>query len=256
MNRLLKIGFICVGNWSLTDNLIKYKLDSNHKTKNVLYSYISNGEIMYIGKTTMQLTKRMYGYQNAGPSQTTNIRVNAAIKELLLKDIPVDIFILEENGLLRYGDFKINLAAGLEDVLIYEISPKWNLQGINLIPMDINSEKPELTKNPLPTTDTLIPIITTFSILLGQTYYKQGFFNVTQEYSTFLGADHSTIEIQLGKNTNSVIQGYINRTANKNETPRIMGGKELRDWIEHHFVLNATMQVDVISPVCIQLYKI
>jgi hypothetical protein len=253
MNRLLNIGFISVGHWTLNNDAIKYNLTSHHTTTNVLYSFISNGDIKYIGKTKMQLSQRMYGYQNPGPSQTTNIRVNAAIKNLLDNDQPVDIFILTDNGLLRYGDFRINLAAGLEDTLIYEINPDWNLSGRNLIPVDTESEKPELSKEPKPTA-ALIPVLTTINILLGQAYYNQGFFNVGREYSEMFGADNATIDIQLGSSGDTTIQGYINRTANKNGTPRIMGGKELRNWIKNNFKPNDTMKVDIISPIAVRLY--
>jgi hypothetical protein len=51
MNRLLNIGFISVGHWTLKDNILKYNLVSHHTTKNILYSFISNGDIKYIGKT-------------------------------------------------------------------------------------------------------------------------------------------------------------------------------------------------------------
>ncbi len=253
MNRLLNIGFVSVGNWTIKDNLIKYALTTHHTTTNVLYSFISNGDIKYIGKTKMQLLQRMYGYQNPGSSQTTNIRVNAAIKNLLDNGQPVDIFILTDNGLLRYGNFKINLAAGLEDTLIYEINPDWNLSGLNLIPIDIESEKPELSEEPKPTA-ALIPVLTTLDILLGQTYYNQGFFNIGREYSRMFGADNATIDIQLGLTSDKTIQGYINRTANNNETPRIIGGKDLSNWIKSNFKLNETMSIDVISPIAIRLH--
>src|SRR5690606_5313180 len=181
MHRLLNIGFIPVGNWELNNDQLAYNLISNHATTNVLYSFISNGEIKYIGKTIMQLSQRMYGYQNPGPTQTTNIRVNGKIKELLQKEQPVDILILIDNGLLKYGNYRINLAAGLEDTLIYEIETEWNLRGRNL-ESDLESETAELTKQPKQTNE-LIPIKTKFEILLGQTYFNQGFFNVNKEFS-------------------------------------------------------------------------
>ena len=126
MNRLLNMGFINVGNWTLNNDNIQYQLASNQKAKNVLYSFVSNGEIMYIGKTTMQLTKRMYGYQKPGTSQRTNIRVNDKIKTLLTTDQPLEILIFTDLGLHKYNDFRINLAGGLEDTLIYELNPAWN----------------------------------------------------------------------------------------------------------------------------------
>ena len=254
MNRLLNIGFISVGHWTFDNNNdIKYNLTSNHTLTNVLYCFISNGDIKYIGKTKIQLSQRMYGYQNPGLSQTTNIRVNAAIKDLLKNEQHVDIFILIDNGLLKYGDFKINLAAGLEDTLIYEINPEWNLSGRNLIPVDSASEKSELSTGSK-TITTLTPVLATINILLGQAYYNQGFFNIGKEYSEMFGANNTIIDIQLGTIGHTIIQGYINRTANINGTHRIMGGKELRNWIQNNFKPNDTMRIEIISPSTIRLY--
>jgi hypothetical protein len=33
----------------------------------VLYAFVSSGKVLYVGKTTMPLGKRMYGYQRPGP---------------------------------------------------------------------------------------------------------------------------------------------------------------------------------------------
>lgn len=253
MNRLLNIGFIPVGQWRLDINTIKYNLTSNHSTSSVLYSFVSNGEIKYIGKTTMKLSQRMYGYQNPGPSQTTNLRVNSKIRDLLENDLPVEIFILIDNGLLRYGDFRINLAAGLEDALIFEINPNWNLSGKKVIPLDLESERPELSKEPKSDVE-LIPVLTTFSVVLGLAYYNQGFFNVNNKYTELFGEDKSIIELQLGSSNGKTIHGYINRTANINGSPRIMGGKQLREWIKKNFKANDIMKVDVLAPNAIRLH--
>lgn len=252
MNRLLNIGFINVGHWTITNNILKYHLTTHQTTKNVLYSFISNGAIKYIGKTTMELTKRMYGYQNPGPSQTTNIRVNEKIKGLLQSDQPVDIFILVDNGLLKYGDFKINLAAGLEDTLIYQISPEWNFSGKNKLEVDKESDSEELIviKNKVEITN---QVTNTFEVKLGKAYYNQGFFNVSQKYSDNFGADKALIEIQLGDNSKNIIQGYINRTANNNGTPRIMGGKTLSDWIQKNYKQDDNLKVDILTNVSIRL---
>lgn len=250
----MNIGFVPVGHWTLQNNTIKYSLTSHHTTTNVLYSFISNGDVKYIGKTIMKLYKRMNGYQNPGLTQSTNIRVNAIIKSFLNQSKPVDIFILTDNGLLKYGDFRINLAAGLEDTLIYYISPEWNFAGKKLIPQDSNSERAELTKEPV-ANFTVKSALITLDISLGQAYYNQGFFNIKQEFSNLFGSDNSTIEIQLGKNSDNIINGYINRTANSNGTPRIMGGKELGDWIKNNFKLNDILKVDVISPISIRLQE-
>lgn len=72
MNRLLNIGFVSVGHSALVNDEIKFNLSTHHTTTNVLYSFISNVDVKYIGKTTMKLSQRMYNYQNPGPSQSTN----------------------------------------------------------------------------------------------------------------------------------------------------------------------------------------
>lgn len=251
MNRLLNIGFINVGHWTFDTERIKYHLTSHQTAKNVLYSFIANGVIKYIGKTTLQLTKRMYGYQNPGPSQTTNIRVNQKVKDLLKLNQPLDIFILVDNGLLKHGDFKINLAAGLEDTLIYQINPEWNFSGKNKIEEDSESEKEELILNNVTELKNQKPEI--FEVSLGQAYYNQGFFNVRQKYSEKFGADKVIIEIQLGDNPINTIKGYINRTANSNGTPRIMGGKTLSNWIKKNYKQDDILKVEILTNVSIKL---
>ncbi len=81
---------------------------------------------LYIGKTTRSLAKRMYGYERPGSTQLTNLRNHANLKELLAQTNAVEIFALPDHGLLQYGPFKINLAAGLEESLIKTFKPIWN----------------------------------------------------------------------------------------------------------------------------------
>jgi hypothetical protein len=252
MDRLRSMGFINVGHWMFTDSMPKYHLSSHQMTRNVLYSFISNDVIKYIGKTTMELTKRMYGYQNPGPSQTTNIRVNKKLKELLQSGQPVDIFILVDNGLLKYGGFTINLAAGLEDTLIYEISPVWNFSGKNKLEEDKESNSENLIRIKTKVEMTVYST-KTLEVTLEKTYYNQGFFNVPVKYSDDFGADEALIEIQLGNNPKDLIQGRIDRTANTNGTPRIMVGKILTHWIQKNFKQGDTLTVDILSETSIRL---
>ena len=252
MNRLLKIGFVNVGHWTLTNNILQYHLVTNQTSRNVLYTFVSNGEIKYIGKTTMELTKRMYGYKQPGPSQTTNIRVNEKIINLLRDEKPVDIFILADNGLLKYGDFKINLSAGLEDTLIYEISPDWNYSGKSKLieEKESDNEKLIIINTKMETENQLRE---TIAIKLGIAYYNQGFFNISQQYSEKIGADKAILNLQLGNDSTNIIEGYINRTANTNGTPRIMGGKTLTDWIQKNYEQNDIMKVDILTELLMKL---
>jgi hypothetical protein len=38
----------------------------------------------------------------------------------------VEVYVLPDSGLLYYGGFHVNLAAGLEDALIDSLDPPWN----------------------------------------------------------------------------------------------------------------------------------
>jgi hypothetical protein len=254
MKRLLNLGFIKIGHWSVEGNHIRYHLESHQKTRNVLYSFVSNGTIMYIGKTTTTLTKRMYGYQNPGPSQRTNIRVKKEMQYFLANNQPIDILLLVDNGLLKYGDYRINLAAGLEDTLLFEISPEWNFSGKNKknqVKMKTKVNK-TIFDNPMTVQNTMTD---TFEVVLGQTYFNQGFFNVKRQFSSRFGSHKEVIQIQLGADSKNIMYGYINRTANNNGSPRIMGGKALSEWVKNNFSLDGILIVHILTPISIRLDK-
>ena len=101
--------------------------------------------------------------------------------------------------------------------------------------------------------ETTNKIIKTFEVKLGITYYNQSFFNVSKKKSDYFGAHNSLIEIQLGDNYKNVIQCKINRTANNNGAPRIMGRKSLTDWIQKNYKLNDILIVNILTNGSIRL---
>ncbi len=128
--KLDAMGFRKCGEWRLEDGTIKCVLTDNAAAPNVLYAFISESAVLYVGKTVRSLKKRMYGYQNPGATQSTNIKGNKFIKETLAQGRLVEVHALPDNGLLYYGGFHVNLAAGLEDSLVANLKPKWNKAGI------------------------------------------------------------------------------------------------------------------------------
>lgn len=130
VRRLQKIGFELVGVWQLDDhNKLIIELTNLAEASNILYAFVCEGEVKYIGKTVQPLKKRMYGYQHPGPTQRTNIKNNKRIIDLILVGKVTQVYALPDNGQLCYGEYKISLAAGLEDSLITEIKPDWNDMG-------------------------------------------------------------------------------------------------------------------------------
>jgi hypothetical protein len=129
LQRLMDAGFRLVGSWKLTDSALSYQLALHASASDILYAFVSDGQVMYIGKTTMPLSKRMYGYQNPGPTQLTNIANNAQLRQLLNSGHSVEIYILLDTSNLQHAGFRVSLAAGLEDSLIGTIRPPWNKNG-------------------------------------------------------------------------------------------------------------------------------
>lgn len=265
MERLLKIGFKKVGCWLLKNGKIVLNLNAGCLSKqNVLYAYISDGEVKYIGKTNQELSKRLYGYENPGPSQSTNIRINKNITELLLKGETVDIFAFINENIITFGGFEINIAAGLEDSLIKVINPPWNKMGNkNYIvfvdnPTEIISENfdlSEIVDETISTNSVAIQAITTIvQVTLSQTYYNNGFFNLPIAVYNLIALEHG-IEIEIILGTTGVTTGHVNRTANQNGTPRIMAGNEYTQWVQQNFKLNNILNVEILTPTKIRLFS-
>ena len=131
IEKLENMGFRYVGEWKLENKNPKYNLSESANSKNILYAFVCDKEVLYIGKSVRTLNERMYGYRNPGLTQTTNQKGNKKIKELLDQGKNIEIYILPDNGLLCYGGFHVNLAAGLEDSLVANLKPKWNETGKN-----------------------------------------------------------------------------------------------------------------------------
>ena len=124
--RLTDIGFHPIGKWVLNNdklcNTIKDTTPSSF-----LYAFVVNGEVKYIGKSRQTIKERFNGYINPGKSQTTNINNNKNIKAQLRQGKDVEIYTLVDNKICQRGEFNVSLSAGLEDDLIKQINPPWNM---------------------------------------------------------------------------------------------------------------------------------
>jgi hypothetical protein len=177
----------------------------------------------------------------------------------------VDIFALPDNGLLHYGGFHINLAAGLEDSLISTLAPSWNRVGIEkTLAADDVPPHEETVPAPLTTmglndaasVDT--PELSTLPVYrfpLRTTYWSQGFFNVPVSQEQYFGGDRESIEIYCGTQETPIV-GYINRAANPNGTPRILGGASLKRWFQENFQIDELLEVEILSPIVIKLRSV
>jgi hypothetical protein len=131
MQRLHDLGFTKVGNWKLTnDGEIRYILTSNSDTSKVVYCFVSERKIKYVGKTAKPLRFRLDQYYKPGQSQSTNIIIHEKIIALLNRHRAVTIWILADKGELKFHNLKLSLADALEMALIKDIKYKiWNRMG-------------------------------------------------------------------------------------------------------------------------------
>ena len=123
MKRLTDIGFRKAGEWKISSDGIIPNITELANAQNILYAFISDGMVLYVGKTTQSLKKRMSGYQNPGPTQNTNIKGKKFIIEYLSSGRRIEIYGLPDDGLQQIGVFHLNLAAGLEDSIISILKP-------------------------------------------------------------------------------------------------------------------------------------
>lgn len=252
MNRLLEIGFEPAGHWILENDQIKCELVRHSSQRNILYAFVCDGEVKYVGKTVRALATRMAGYKTPSKTQTTNIANHRRIKQLLVQSVAVEIFALPDNGLLHYGQFHLNLAAALEDDIIRVIDPEWNGGAAeSVVSVETSFPVAQATEHEQKL-ESAAPVTGTFSFILQPTYFRMGFFNAGVSAEKCLGADGETIELFLGDSMQPIL-GSINRRANGNGTPRIMGGKGLRDWFNAAVTVSASISVEVISPNAIRL---
>jgi len=239
MNRLLEIGFVPAGHWHLDGDRLLFDLTRHATQKNILYAFVCDGEVKYVGKTLQALSVRMVGYKSPASSQSTNVRNNAHIREQLREGAAVEIFALPDNGLHHYGQFHLNLAAGLEDSIVKVLQPPWN-GGRTEEPVEIASR------------ETSQEVRHRFGLTLQPTYHRAGFFNVGINEQEWFASDGDGIELFLGSSRTPVL-GTINRRANANGTPRILGGSEVRNWFQASSSPGAVLKVEVYSPTSIRL---
>lgn len=124
LSRLTTIGFVRAGQWILDRGQICADLEHHSTARNVLYAFVIDHKVMYVGKTIRELRRRMGNYRAGTKSTSTKNR--RFILEALALGRAVEIYALPDNGLLNYGGFHVNLAAGLEDSIILRLDPPLN----------------------------------------------------------------------------------------------------------------------------------
>ncbi|MER9203463.1 GIY-YIG nuclease family protein [Mesorhizobium sp. M0933] len=251
---LLNLGFVDIGRWVSAGEDIAYQLDGVGAdangvmldVPNALYAFVRGDDVQYIGKTARSIRRRYVGYCRPGKRQRTNLRCHRNIQAAIGGGTEIRILAFTPISHLRYTDFEINLAAGLEDSLIKAFDPPWNgREKGQPITEEAEREEAEETGGEPPSASaefdiqsdsgTSDPALASFTILLGPTYYKKGFLNPGVEASQFLGKDGGPIRVLFSDESVPVIS-KINRTANQTGAVRVVGrNQQIATWFQKHF---------------------
>ena len=107
---------------------VRFRIDEMHEQR-VIYAYTVDGEAKYIGiceKVRTTLKERMMRYQ--GRVGGTNRRITDLIKDCLTEGKKVKILALGPTEEMEFRGLKIDLVKGLENPLLQEVMPEWNVR--------------------------------------------------------------------------------------------------------------------------------
>lgn len=127
LEELNKAGFRRVGQWrAQAQGGIRLDAALPLSDAHAVYVFADEAEaIRYIGQTAMALSRRMYFYGRPGPTQKTNIRLNALIQKHLAEGGEIHVYAAWP-GDTEWNGLPVHLYAGLEHALICKCEPIWN----------------------------------------------------------------------------------------------------------------------------------
>ena len=244
-----------IGGWRLRGGDPRCVLDRLSDAAPALYAFAIGGEVMYVGKTVRTLGERLYGYEKGSGSQRTNVRVREAIRQALREGRKVDILGFRDAKPKRVGRFEVNLPAALEDDIIRVLDPPWNGVRKARAPSGARQVAPREGRRRVDDLGAADPpvgetgregtaVVPAFAVTVGRTYFRQGFFNVPIAHEHRFPADGGVVEIRLPER-DTLLRATVNRRANTNGTPRIMGGTGLRDWFRQATRVGGSVRVRV-----------
>jgi hypothetical protein len=242
--KLLSLNFKNIGFWRVSNNFLEYQITSEFEYEieipNSLYIFYNDKEdkIMYVGKTTQTLKKRLYQYTR-GNGKSTNQKINKNIQKIIEKSNSISIWVLNDNLPFSWGPYNINLAAGLEDSIIEIENPIWN----GKISETEENEKFLQTAE----TNDLEQTEPYFFLTMQRTYLKIGSINFPSKLSDLLGKHGEEIKIFFKRDTNNPINLKINRNAVKNRSVRINQNKVISEYFQKNYKLGEKVKITVLG---------
>lgn len=119
--------FSIIGSWKL-DASASLVLVGTPPNEPGVYVFAMDGIAQYVGVASANLAKRLYFYRKPSPTQRTNIRMNAALREALARGSEIDIYIATPPA-LEWNGWPISGPEGLEASIIKTYALPWNVRG-------------------------------------------------------------------------------------------------------------------------------
>lgn len=265
---LIALGFESVATWAPMGAWLEYRIHPERKQKasvllaagNALYAFCADTEVLYVGKTAQTLKKRFKGYCKPGSTQSTNQKCHARIKAALADGRSIDILAFAPPDDLQFRGFAINLAGGLEDILIRTFAPPWNGSAkggarSESAQREIEQEADGLASGAA--SETLeaekTPEIGRFVIPLTPTYYNKGIINPGRAVSDLFGPDNDLLTVCFSDGTPSITT-RIDRRANRNGSVRFIGSNQaIAAWFQTHFDPGEVVTARILGPNGVEL---
>jgi hypothetical protein len=137
-----KLGFKKVGKWERDKDedeeifFVDERDEKEQKQKELVYAFVANGVVMYIGQTEKTLQERMGNYEKTYKSQGRNFRGNEQIKDALNenhKEVLVYAISLDEIRTKKINmvgeEIGLTTTDAFEKIAIGTINPEWNIDG-------------------------------------------------------------------------------------------------------------------------------
>lgn len=260
---LLALGFERAAAWQPSGEWLEYRfaegtaerMTAVFKVNNALYAFCSGDAVLYIGKTTQSLKKRLKGYCKPGSTQPTNQKCHAYIRKALGEGTGIDLLAFAPPEDLQFRGFAINLAGGLEDVLIRSFDPPWNGGAKGpAISETAEREADDLDQDGASVTGVEAEAeIGRFVIVLRPTYFEKGIVNPGKAVSHLFGETDETLALQFSDGAPAVAT-RIDRRANKSGAVRFIGSnRAIADWFQRHFTPGEAVSARILGPYRVEL---
>lgn len=124
---LIERGFRRCAAWKLVDG-DSLAADCPLPAERGVYAFCQNGVVQYVGVAAKGIGRRLYFYTRPGLTQTTNIKLNALIRNELAQGHELEILVASPSD-FEWNGLPVDGVVGLEASLIGQYSLTWNVRG-------------------------------------------------------------------------------------------------------------------------------